>query len=196
MKTPLRKSPARAALLALVLGHGVALATPVQIESGALQSVYANGLSIYKGVPYATPPLGDLRWREPQPVKSWRGVRKATAFAPACMQTGVSMPGETPPEVSEDCLYLNIWTPVRGADKQLPVLVWIHGGGYTNGSAAMPLYWGDRLAHKGVIVVTIAYRLGALGRSILGIDIGQYLDGFAACKRIVSARHWRERRPI
>jgi para-nitrobenzyl esterase len=159
----LRKSRGPALLLVLVLGHGAALATPVKIESGALQGAYANGLSIYKGVPYAAAPLGELRWREPQPVRAWKGVRKATAFAPACMQTGVSMPGEMPPAVSEDCLYLNIWTPIRKADAHLPVLVWIHGGGYTNGSAAMPLYWGDRLAQKGVIVVTIAYRLGPLG---------------------------------
>jgi len=79
------------------------------------------------------------------------------------MQVGVSMPGETPPKVSEDCLYLNIWTPAKAAHERLPVIVWIYGGGYINGSASMPLYWGDRLAHKGVIVVTIAYRLGPLG---------------------------------
>jgi para-nitrobenzyl esterase len=163
-----RKSPPRRirwpfALLATILVPAVALASPVRIESGALQGVDANGLSIYKGVPYAAPPLGDLRWREPQPVKPWKGIRKAIVFAPACMQTGVSMPGETPPQVSEDCLYLNIWAPARRASTRLPVLVWIHGGGYTNGSAAMPLYWGDRLAKKGVIVVTIAYRLGPLG---------------------------------
>jgi para-nitrobenzyl esterase len=163
MKTPLWKIQWPVALLAIMLGHGVALATPVRVESGGLQGVDANGLSIYKGVPYAAPPLGELRWREPQPVRPWKGVRKATAFAPACMQTGVSMPGETPPVVSEDCLYLNIWAPARRADKRLPVLVWIHGGGYTNGSAAMPLYSGDRLARKGVVVVTIAYRLGPLG---------------------------------
>jgi para-nitrobenzyl esterase len=79
------------------------------------------------------------------------------------MQKGVSMPGETPPAVSEDCLYLNIWTPATRASERLSVIVWIHGGGYSNGSASMPLYWGDRLAHKGVIVVTVAYRLGPLG---------------------------------
>lgn len=149
--------------MAFLLGHAVACASPVQIESGALQGVEANGLLIYKGVPYASPPLAELRWREPQPVKPWRGVRKAPAFAPACMQVGVSMPGESPPAVSEDCLYLNIWTPAKKANQRLPVVVWIHGGGYTNGSAAMPLYWGDRLAQKGVVVVTIAYRLGPLG---------------------------------
>jgi para-nitrobenzyl esterase len=79
------------------------------------------------------------------------------------MQVGVSMPGETPPAVSEDCLYLNIWTPAKTAHEHLPVIVWIYGGGYINGSASMPLYWGDRLAQKRVIVVTIAYRLGPLG---------------------------------
>ena len=163
MKARLRKSLWPTALAALVLAPGAALATVVHVESGVLTGVDANGLSIYKGVPYAAPPLGELRWREPQPVKSWKVVRKATAFAPACMQTGVSMPGETPPAVSEDCLYLNIWAPISRADKRLPVLVWIHGGGYTNGSASMPLYWGDQLAQKGIIVVTIAYRLGPLG---------------------------------
>jgi para-nitrobenzyl esterase len=79
------------------------------------------------------------------------------------MQRGVSMPGETPPVVNEDCLYLNIWTPASSAHARLPVIVWIYGGAYRNGSASMPLYWGDRLAHKGVMVVTIAYRLGPLG---------------------------------
>jgi para-nitrobenzyl esterase len=132
-------------------------------ESGTISGIRANGLSVYKGVPFAAPPVGDLRWRPPVPAASWTGTRKADAFAPACMQVGVSMPGETPPAVSEDCLYLNIWTPATTAHEQLPVIVWIYGGGYINGSASMPLYWGDRLAHKGVIVVTIAYRLGPLG---------------------------------
>jgi para-nitrobenzyl esterase len=135
----------------------------VAVESGVLEGVVKDGLTTYMGVPFAAPPLGALRWREPQPVRHWKGTRNATAFAPACMQTGVSMPGEKPPTVSEDCLYLNIWTPAKAADERLPVLVWIHGGGYTNGSASMPLYWGDKLAQRGVVVVTIAYRLGPLG---------------------------------
>jgi para-nitrobenzyl esterase len=79
------------------------------------------------------------------------------------MQTGTSMPGETPPETNEDCLYLNIWAPARSDRAHLPVMVWIHGGGYANGSASMPLYWGDRLAQKDVIVVTFGYRLGPFG---------------------------------
>ncbi|MGC1296283.1 MAG: carboxylesterase family protein, partial [Alloacidobacterium sp.] len=132
-------------------------------ESGAISGIRENGLRIYKGVPFAAPPVRDLRWRPPALVTPWTGTRKAEAFAPACMQTGVSMPGETPPSVSEDCLYLNIWTPAKSAQERLPVIVWIYGGGYINGSASMPLYWGDQLAHKGVIVVTIGYRLGPLG---------------------------------
>ena len=139
-----------------------AWARPVRVESGAIEGSAENGVIAYKGVPFAAPPLGELRWREPQPAASWKGTRKASSFAPACMQEGVSMPGEKPPAVSEDCLYLNIWTPAR-ADGHLPVMMWIHGGGYTNGSASMPLYWGDRLAQRGVIVVTVAYRLGPLG---------------------------------
>jgi para-nitrobenzyl esterase len=163
MKTSLLRNPGSAVLLGLLLGSGVVSAASLRIESGTIQGTEANGLTIYKGIPYAAAPLRKLRWQEPQPVRSWKGVRKATAFAPACMQTGVSMPGEKPPAVSEDCLYLNVWGPTSRADKRLPVIVWIHGGGYTNGSAAMPLYWGDRLAQKDVIVVTIAYRLGPLG---------------------------------
>lgn len=148
------------ALAALALMAGPAAAV-VRVESGLLQGVRDGDLTIYKGVPFAAPPVGALRWREPAPVRPWRGVRQANAFAPACMQTGVSMPGETPPRISEDCLYLNIWAPARAA--RLPVIVWIYGGGFSNGSASMPLYWGDRLARKGAVVVTIAYRVGAFG---------------------------------
>jgi len=150
-------------VLAAIALAGLAAAQRVVTESGALSGVRENGLNIYKGVPFAAPPVGDLRWRPPVHVAPWTGTRNADAFAPACMQVGVSMPGETPPAVSEDCLYLNIWTPTKSAQDHLPVIVWIYGGGYNNGSASMPLYWGDRLAQKGVIVVTIAYRLGPLG---------------------------------
>ena len=150
-------------LLALMLSSNLAQARPLRVESGFLQGTKIGGLALYRGVPYATPPLGPLRWREPQSVSPWQGVRKADAFAAACMQTGVSMPGERPPTVNEDCLYLNIWTPARKSTAHLPVMVWIHGGGYSNGSASMPLYWGDRLARKGLIVVTVAYRLGPFG---------------------------------
>lgn len=148
---------------ALCLIAATTWARAVPVESGVIEGVAKDGLTIYMGVPFAAPPLGELRWREPQPVVPWKGTRNAASFAPACMQKGVSMPGEKPPAVSEDCLYLNIWTPAKAADERLPVIVWIHGGGYTNGSASMPLYWGDKLAQRGVVVVTIAYRLGPLG---------------------------------
>src|SRR5277367_1067592 len=85
----------------------------IAIESGAISGVSEGGLSVYKGVPFAAPPVGELRWRPPAPVTPWTDIRKADAFAPACMQDSISMPGETPPAVSEDCLYLNIWTPAR-----------------------------------------------------------------------------------
>src|SRR5262249_35545321 len=102
------------------------------------------------------------RWRPPQPVAAWQGVRQASSFAPACLQNGVSMPGETPPLTNEDCLYLNVWSPVE-RHEQLPGIVGIHGGGWTNGATAMPLYSGARLARRGVVFVSIAYRLGPLG---------------------------------
>jgi para-nitrobenzyl esterase len=149
-------------LLVTVALAGAAAAQAVLTESGYIAGVREDGLNVYKGVPFAAPPLGELRWRPPASSKPWTGTRKTDAFAPACMQEGVSMPGEAPPTVSEDCLYLNIWAPPR-AHKPVAVIAWIYGGGYRNGSASMPLYWGDRLAHRQVLVVTIAYRLGPLG---------------------------------
>jgi para-nitrobenzyl esterase len=151
-------------VMAVQLASAVA-AQQIVTESGAISGIRGDGLIVYKGVPFAAAPVGDLRWRAPVPVAPWTGTRKADAFAPACMQTGVSMPGEAPPAVSEDCLYLNIWRPAKSdsAPDRLPVIVWIYGGGFINGSASMPLYWGDHLAHKGVVVITIAYRLGPLG---------------------------------
>jgi len=149
-------------LLACAL-PGLAQAATVRIESGLLRGVEGRGISAYEGVPYAAPPVGPLRWREPQPVPPWNGVRKATAFAPACLQLGVSMPGEPEPKTSEDCLYLNVWAPSGPHHGGRPVMVFIPGGGYTNGATSLPLYWGDRLARRGVVVVTVGYRLGPLG---------------------------------
>ncbi|MBB3219598.1 carboxylesterase/lipase family protein [Pseudoduganella umbonata] len=157
------KAICKASLAVLLSGAGWAVAAPAMTAQGAVAGQRQAGVDVYRGIPFALPPLGALRWRPPQPVPAWQGVREAGKFAPACMQQGVSMPGEAAPTVSEDCLYLNIWAPPRHAGQRLPVIVWIHGGGYTNGSASMPLYHGDRLARKGVLVVTIAYRLGALG---------------------------------
>ena len=151
-----------AVVVALLLPMA-ATAADTTVETGRIEGTQAGDVTVYKGVPFAAPPMGALRWRAPQPASAWPGVRKADKFAPACMQTGVSMPGETPPPTSEDCLYLNIWTPAKPAGQTFPVLVWIHGGGFANGSASMPLYWGDRLAARGIVVVTVAYRLGPFG---------------------------------
>jgi para-nitrobenzyl esterase len=136
---------------------------PVQVDGGQVEGESVGSVTVYKAIPFAAPPVGELRWRAPGPVAPWRGVRQTASFAPACMQMGVSMPGETPPKVSEDCLYLNIWTPQKPARGRRPVMVFIHGGGFSNGSASMPLYWGDELARHNVVVVTFGYRLGAFG---------------------------------
>jgi para-nitrobenzyl esterase len=153
-----------AALAAILAAAPIpALAATAQTEAGRVRSAEAHGLDVYEGVPFAAPPVGPLRWREPQPAPPWTGVRDATAFAPACAQIGVSMPGEPDPKTAEDCLYLNIWAPAKRPARKLPVMVFIHGGGYTNGATSLPLYWGDRLAKRGVVVVTLAYRLGVLG---------------------------------
>ena len=152
-----------AALCALFCLVGPAVAGPVLTDLGPIEGTREGALAVYRGVPYAAAPVGDLRWRPPQPAAPWTGVRQTTAFAPACMQSGVSMPGEASPPISEDCLYLNIWAPAKAPARPLPVIVWIHGGGYSNGATSMPLYWGDRLARRGVIVISVAYRLGPFG---------------------------------
>jgi para-nitrobenzyl esterase len=140
-----------------------AMAAPAPTESGLVEGVEEKGARVYKGIPFAAPPVGPLRWRAPQPAASWQGVRIADRFSPICPQQG-AYPEDSPEEpMSEDCLYLNIWTPSAAPAGPLPVMVWIYGGGLVNGSASTPLYWGEALARRGVIVVTANYRLGALG---------------------------------
>ena len=119
---------------------------------------------IFKGVPFAAPPVGELRWKEPQPVASWKGVRKATEFGARCMQARIfedMVFRDSGP--SEDCLYLNVWTPKTKADAKLPVMVWIYGGGFQAGATSEPRQDGEHLAHKGVVVVSMNYRLGIFG---------------------------------
>jgi para-nitrobenzyl esterase len=113
---------------------------------------------VYKGIPFAAPPVGELRWRAPQPAAKWEGVKQVIKFASAPMQGGNPSSGK-----SEDCLYLNVWTPAKSANDRLPVLVWIYGGGFSFGSTSEAIYSGERLAKKGVILVSIAYRVGQLG---------------------------------
>ncbi len=137
------------------------------IEGGALAipEPDANGVRAYKGVPYAAPPMGRLRWRPPQPVPPWTGVRAIGAFGPNSLQ-GVVFDDidPRPAGISEDCLYLNVWTPAAPDDgARLPTMVWIHGGGFVVGSGAEPRYDGARLASRGILVVTLNHRLNALG---------------------------------
>jgi para-nitrobenzyl esterase len=135
---------------------------PVMINSGLISGKLVSGnVKAYLGIPYAAPPVGNLRWREPQPVKAWTGVRAADQYGTACAQRGPARGGT--PAYSEDCLFLNVWAPVNLSAKRLPVIVYIYGGGYNGGSSSMSLMSGEFLARKGVIYVNFNYRLGVLG---------------------------------
>lgn len=130
----------------------------VQVEQGIVQGTIEDELRVFKGIPFAAPPVGDLRWKAPQPAQKWDGVKQTKDFAPAPMQGGNPPSGK-----SEDCLYLNIWTPIISANEKLPVMVWIYGGGFSFGSTSEPVSDGAELAKKGVVLVSIAYRVGQLG---------------------------------
>lgn len=133
-------------------------------EQGVLVGAAAQGVESYKGVPFALPPVGPLRWRMPQAPERWDGERSAADYGAICIQPPSNGdPGVGPLPMSEDCLTLNVWTPVDRGGEPLPVMVWIHGGGYNNGSGTAGLYDGANLAKRGVVVVTINYRLGRLG---------------------------------
>lgn len=140
-------------------------APTVRTQTGEVQGIAERGVFAFKGIPYANPPVGSLRWKEPQPAANWQGVRSADKFGNACIQTpGLSEAnGGSPGALSEDCLYLNVWTPKADAFARLPVMVWIHGGAYIFGSGSLNIYNGAPLATKGAVVVTINYRLGQLG---------------------------------
>lgn len=153
-------------LVAVLLTGVLSQAAEAQIETarvtgGEIRGVVSDGLSIFKGIPFAAPPVGDLRWKAPEPVRPWQGIKLVDAFGLACMQPENSQ-GNTAP-VSEDCLYLNVWTPAKRSGADIPVLVWIHGGGFSGGSTSIPMYDGTGFAQKGVVFVSIAYRVGPFG---------------------------------
>jgi para-nitrobenzyl esterase len=142
----------------------------VAVKNGSLRGSVAGDLAVYKGIPYAAPPVGELRWKAPQPAASWTGVRDATAFGPSAIQ-----PEQAPfmcwseefiidgiAGYSEDCLYLNVWTKTSGPAKR-PVLVFVHGGGFTSGGSSCEVYDGQSLAEQGLVYVSINYRVGVLG---------------------------------
>ena len=137
----------------------------VTTVQGQVQGQLVNGIAVFRGIPFAAPPVGALRWREPQPVEKWTTMKRATIAGPSCIQKpGTSLEnGGDPGKLDEDCLYLNVYGPVTKPGKLLPVMVWIHGGALIFGSGALPIYDGSALARRDIIVVTINYRLGALG---------------------------------
>lgn len=152
------------AVVSALLFAAVSMAQPVKVDDGLLEGTSEDGLTVYRGIPFAAPPVGDLRWRAPQPASKWDGVRRADKFGPACMQAMRNPAGDDQgPGMSEDCLYLNVWTPAKSASQRLPVLVWIYGGGFAGGATSIPTYSGEKLAKRGVVLVSIAYRVGALG---------------------------------
>lgn len=171
-------------------------ARPVPTDSGPVEGSREGPIVSYKGIPYAAPPLGALRWRAPRPVLAWHAPRKADRFAPACPQVG-TYPLDAPAEAtSEDCLALNVWAPAKTRSARLPVMVWIHGGGLSNGSGAVPIYGGERLARRGVIVVTLNYRLGALGflaHPELGGESGHGGSGNYGLLDQIAALEWVQR---
>jgi para-nitrobenzyl esterase len=147
-------------LLLLLTSCAVTPSAPVKIEDGKITGVPAgkdSNVTVYKGIPYAAPPVGQLRWKPPQPVETWQGVRAMEEFGNRCLQPKGWGSKEG---MSEDCLYLNIWTPAKSEDEKLPVMFWIHGGGFTGGSGDLD---GRPLAERGVVLVSINYRLGPLG---------------------------------
>jgi len=166
----------RTALVLLVVAFaaaplGATITQPVKTVGGLISGVAGKDplVMVFKGIPFAAPPMGDRRWKAPVPPAAWEGIRKADAFGPSCIQSIVQ---ERKPwthefmthgEISEDCLSLNVWTAAKSASERRPVYVYIYGGGFSEGSGAVPVYDGEGLARKGIVVVTFNYRLGVLG---------------------------------
>ena len=167
----LRKMSLITAALALAVA-GFTLSTAalssndtIRVDGGMISGTTADGVRSFKGIPFAAPPVGELRWKAPQAVIAWQGVRKCDQFGPECPQAPypqASMYYSPPQKQDEDCLYLNVWTAARSGEKR-PVMVWIHGGALTRGSGSTKVYDGTAFARKGVVLVTINYRLGPFG---------------------------------
>ena len=172
---------------AAISSMSLAVTPTAKVEQGLVQGTVENGLTVYRGIPFAAPPVGDLRWRAPQPAAPWQGVRQADKFAPQCVQ---SIKPET---TSEDCLYLNVWSPAKSAHAKVPVLVWIYGGGFSVGGTSVPVYSGEVLARKGVVLVSIAYRMGVLGflaHPELSAESPQHVSGNYGLLDMIAALGW------
>jgi para-nitrobenzyl esterase len=174
---------------------------PVRVTGGLVSGVSGRdpSVTVFKGLPFAAPPVGDLRWRAPKPVVAWQGVRKADTFGSSCVQ---SIADERKPwtyefmahtDVSEDCLFLNVWTAAKSPTEKRPVYVYVHGGANTEGSGAVPVYDGEGLARKGIVVVTVNYRLGVLGfftHPELTKESEAHASGNYALLDVIAALRW------
>jgi carboxylesterase type B len=187
----------RKSLVAIFLTAGMCLSIHAQVQSPTAHTasgdLVADGtdIHVFKGVPYAAPPVGPLRWRPPEPVVPWTGVRGATQFGADCMQKPLA--DSRAPGVSEDCLTLNIWAPAQVAHELLPVMVWVYGGGFVNGSASKPLYDGEALARKGVVLVSLNYRTGVFGflaHRALAAESPQHSAGNYGILDVIEALRW------
>jgi para-nitrobenzyl esterase len=181
-------------LLASLAGSEVP-APEVKTAAGTVRgAATADGrIRIFKGIPYAAPPVGDLRWKEPRPAAPWPGVRDATEFGAQCVQAPVFGDITFPRPASEDCLSLNVWTPAAKAGDKLPVMVWIHGGGFQAGAGSEPRHDGQAFARKGVVLVTINYRLGVFGffsHPELTAESGRHASGNYGLMDQVAALRW------
>jgi para-nitrobenzyl esterase len=152
-------------LLALLLLSALPISAQVRTANGLVRGVsLPSGIQIFRGIPFAAPPVRELRWKAPQPAASWEGVRAADRFGPQCMQARIYSDMVFRNDgTSEDCLYLNVWTPSPASTARLPVLVYFYGGGFQAGDGSEPRYDGESMAKKGMVVVTMSYRLGIFG---------------------------------
>src|SRR5882757_7652299 len=154
------------AIVGLMVAATPATAAQVRTQSGVVAGSTEDGIAAYKGIPFAAPPVGENRWRDPVPVTPWSAVKQATVYGPNCPQparTDMGVNARSKAATAEDCLYLNVWTPAASADEKLPVMVWIYGGGFVAGASSEPRQDGENLARKGVVVVSFNYRLGVFG---------------------------------
>ena len=187
------------ALLAVSVTGFAALPAEIKTDAGPVAGTTGESpaIRVYKGIPYAAPPVGENRWRPPQPVAAWHEVRSATEFAPRCTQRSFGGPNApAPPPTSEDCLYLNVWTGASSADERRPVMLWIYGGGFSGGAGSEPRYGGEGLASKGAVVVTINYRLGSLGffaHPDLSRESAHHVSGNYGMLDAIAALQWVQR---
>ena len=186
---------APASAVMILLTATLATAAPVKTKAGDVEgaTVAGSNVRVFKGIPYAAPPVGDLRWKPPQPATAWDGVRRATEFGARCLQARVYDDMIFRDENKEDCLYLNVWTPATSEGERLPVMVWIYGGGFSSGSASEPRQDGERLAAKGVVVVGFNYRVGIFGffsHPELSAESPNHASGNYALLDQVAALQW------